>query len=452
MKRSHEKQKRPSGGAVVGAGWLLALCVLCLMLSLDATVAQEQTVGDPAQTNQQDAETGDQPGQDTSGEQRERPVQPDPGERADALRQAGAAEEPTRRVPRTRASGSRNVTPDTGGEPEPTQEGQQPQGDAEATAQDEAAPAATAEQTTADDVQPEMGQGVEEDSAQPRLTPEERGRALRQTGAVNRRMPTRRNPARGVNPARVQEEMNAASGEDTQGKIEMMREHLDQYYENQRLISKEWTDWQLTEQMLTARINHMKQQIESVREDTAKLEGEITDVDREKNELAEKNQRLGELQEYQRRQIEKLERKARTLAGYLPPSLASKLNPLIERLPPADADPEEIEVSVAQRYPTVLGIFSQIEKFNRAIQLEMDTYELETGDEVQVEVLYLGLGQGYMVQVGQEQGGLAGVGNPSADGWVWERRDDLADEIRKVIRIFEGDGTAEFVGLPATIK
>jgi hypothetical protein len=107
---------------------------------------------------------------------------------------------------------------------------------------------------------------------------------------------------------------------------------------------------------------------------------------------------------------------------------------------------------VAQRYPTVLAIFNQVEEFNRAIQLEMDTYELETGDEVQVEVLYLGLGQGYMVQVGQEEGGLAGVGNPSAEGWVWERRDDLADEIRKVIRIYEGEGTAEFVGLPATIK
>jgi hypothetical protein len=196
----------------------------------------------------------------------------------------------------------------------------------------------------------------------------------------------------------------------------------------------------------------MKQQIEAVREDTAKLESEITDADREKNELAEKNQRLGELQEYQLRQVEKLERKARTLAGYLPPSLAGKLDPLIQRLPPVDADPEEINVSVAQRYPTVMGIFSQIEKFNRAIQLEMDTYELENGDELQVQVLYLGLGQGYMVQVGQEQGGLAAVGNPSPDGWVWDRRDDLADKIRKVIRIFEGDGTAEFVGLPATIK
>jgi DNA repair ATPase RecN len=297
-----------------------------------------------------------------------------------------------------------------------------------------------------------MGQGVEEQSAQPRLNPRERARALRQSGAVNRQMPARGASARGVSPARVQEEMTGATDQDTTARIEMMREHLDQYYENQRLISKEWTDWQLTEQMLTARVNHMKQQIEAVREDTAKLEGEITDADREKNELAEKNQRLGELREYQRRQVERLERKARTLAGYLPPSLAAKLNPLIERLPPADADPEEIEISVAQRYPTVLAIFNQVEEFNRAIQLEMDTYELETGDEVQVEVLYLGLGQGYMVQVGQEEGGLAGVGNPSAEGWVWERRDDLADEIRKVIRIYEGEGTAEFVGLPATIK
>jgi hypothetical protein len=68
-----------------------------------------------------------------------------------------------------------------------------------------------------------------------------------------------------------------------------------------------------------------------------------------------------------------------------------------------------------------------------------------SGREYNMQVLYFGLASAYAVN---DDGTFALVGRPSADGWKFEERKELAGDIKKLIAATTGDQDAAFVNLP----
>ena len=66
-----------------------------------------------------------------------------------------------------------------------------------------------------------------------------------------------------------------------------------------------------------------------------------------------------------------------------------------------------------------------------------------------MKVVYFGLGAAYAVN---ESGDFALVGMPTAEGWSFSERNDLAEKIKTMVDVLNGDVDAQFVELPIDLK
>jgi hypothetical protein len=138
----------------------------------------------------------------------------------------------------------------------------------------------------------------------------------------------------------------------------------------------------------------------------------------------------------------------RVLGQYksFPDPLRERIEPLYKRVP---TTPAAARLSLGERMQNIIGILSEVDKFNSAVTVVSEIKKADDGKEVAVRTMYLGLGAAYYVD---KSGTTAGVGVPGDDGWQWTARNDLAPKIAKLIYIYENASAAEFVPLPVTIK
>lgn len=90
----------------------------------------------------------------------------------------------------------------------------------------------------------------------------------------------------------------------------------------------------------------------------------------------------------------------------------------------------------------ILEVVAKATQFNRRVSM---VSELRGGEEV--AVLYLGLARAYYVS----PSGKAGLGDPSADGWKWSERPELASAIQNAVDQIEEKRPPELVKLPLKI-
>ena len=132
------------------------------------------------------------------------------------------------------------------------------------------------------------------------------------------------------------------------------------------------------------------------------------------------------------------------LVDRLPEPLHQKIQPLVEKLPKEDAS-----ISVTIRLQTVVGLMNEIEKWDSSITLDSQSYSSKEGSSVLIDVIYIGLGQGYFAN-NDEANPVAGVIMPSENGWIFEEQNSLAEKIRKLVRVYKGQ-PAEYVNIPLKI-
>jgi len=221
---------------------------------------------------------------------------------------------------------------------------------------------------------------------------------------------------------------------------------MEQWVETRQLVSEERTEWQADRETLRATRDLLKQRRAALQTEIAELEGSSTTADDERREL------MLERGEYQRSaalladEIRGMEEKVLALAPRLPEPLQQKLEPLLVQIP---ENPETTKVQLGPRLLNVLGVLSQSEKFNSTATFVGETRPVEGGQKVSVRTLYWGLGEAIYVD---RQGRLAGTGRPGPDGWIFTSNDEIADEARLLLDIYEGNvDTIGFVTLPAEI-
>lgn len=224
------------------------------------------------------------------------------------------------------------------------------------------------------------------------------------------------------------------------------RAKMEKWVETRQLISEERTEWEADRETLRATRDLLKQRRAALQDEIAELEGTSTTADDDRREL------LLERAEYQRSaalletEIRGIEETVLAVAPRLPEPLQDKLEPLLVQVPD---NPDTTKLQLGPRLLNVLGVLSQGEKFNSTATFVGETRAVEGGQKVSVRTLYWGLGQAFYVD---RQGQLAGVGRPGPDGWVFTNDDEIADEAKLLLDIYEGNvDTLDFVSLPTTI-
>jgi hypothetical protein len=224
------------------------------------------------------------------------------------------------------------------------------------------------------------------------------------------------------------------------------RETLAQWVQTRQLISKTRSDWDSDQEMLLQTKTLFERELASVTEQMGRLSTNSSVADKERvqaeTELAQHTAAL----EQAKTLVVELEKEVRALLPLFPPPLAAVGQPLVSRLP---ADSANTKAGVIERFQTVVSLLNEVDKFNNAVTVANDKQANAGGQQVSVDVIYLGLGIAYFVD---STGDVAGIGSPSAAGWQWKLQPEIAPKVRDAIAIYRSQKAATFLGLPATIQ
>lgn len=233
---------------------------------------------------------------------------------------------------------------------------------------------------------------------------------------------------------------------DGAAKLADARSSLEKWVETRQLISRTRTDWQSDKEMIEQSTRMIERELKSVEDQFSKLTTNSTQVDKERAEaealIKASNDALAPAAAF----ATEFEGRVRAAVPQLPLPLQDILKPLLARLP---ADPATTKMKAPERVQVLVGILNEIDKFNNAVTIFSEKRKNDSGGEVSVETVYVGLGAAYFVN---EAGDFAGAGTPGKAGWDWKTMPELADRVREIIRIYRAERPAKFISLPVAIK
>ncbi len=236
-----------------------------------------------------------------------------------------------------------------------------------------------------------------------------------------------------------------AQSSPTQPTLDETRLKLSKWIETQQIISKERNDWQQSREILQGRIELVGKEVGQLNERIAQAEAAVAESNRKRDELAAQNSQLKETGDQLAAAASAMEARVRKLALLAPEGVATKLAPLLQRIPTGASNSR---ISTAERFQNVLGILNELNKANSEISIAYEIRKLSDGASSEVQVIYVGLAQAYYLS----PRGEAGVGRPGEGGWTWQAAPDLAGGIYTALEIIQGKHPPDFVALPVTIQ
>jgi hypothetical protein len=220
---------------------------------------------------------------------------------------------------------------------------------------------------------------------------------------------------------------------------------LDKWVETQQIISRERKDWQQARELLTSRIQLVKDEIAQLRLKVDETHKSEQDFQQSRSESVGERDVAKSVSGELAAEAGELEGKVRSLYKAMPESMRDKIQPLYDRMPP---DPANAKVTVAERYQNVLGILNEMNRLNGEITVASEIRSLSDGKPSEVKTVYLGLGQAWYLSARGE----AGVGQPGPDGWKWRPAPEVAAEVGRVLEILQNKSSPKFIQLPVTIQ
>jgi hypothetical protein len=227
--------------------------------------------------------------------------------------------------------------------------------------------------------------------------------------------------------------------------VEETRLTLSKWIETQQIIAKERNDWQQGKEILEGRIELVSKEVSQLKERIAQSEAAVAESNRKRDKLAAENAQLKETGGQLSGAVTVMEAEVQKLARLAPEGLATKLAPLLQRIP---TDATTTRVSAAERFQNVLGILNELNKANSEITIAYEVRQMADGSSSEVQVIYVGLAQAYYLS----PRGEAGIGRPTAEGWTWRPAPEEAGRIYTALEIIQGKHPPAFVGLPINIQ
>jgi septal ring factor EnvC (AmiA/AmiB activator) len=238
----------------------------------------------------------------------------------------------------------------------------------------------------------------------------------------------------------------AANGFAAESKLSETRTTLEKWVETRQLISKTRADWQTDKETIEQSIALLERELKGVEDQMAKLNTNSSQADKERAQTEAAIKAANESLEPSQKFASEFEGQLTKFIPQLPQPLQDTLKPLLAKLP---ADSANTKMKATERIQVLVGVLNEIDKFNNAVNVFSEKRKNQGGAEVAVETVYVGLGSAYFVN---DAGDFAGMGSPGAKGWEWTVKPDIAASVKEVVRIYRGERTAHFVGLPVVIR
>jgi hypothetical protein len=220
---------------------------------------------------------------------------------------------------------------------------------------------------------------------------------------------------------------------------------LSKWIETQQIISKERNDWQQGKEILQGRIELVGKEVGILKDRIKQSEAAVEESNKKRDELIAENDALKVSGAQLGEAVTLMEGQLRKLMKQMPEPVATKLAPLMQRMP---VDPSNTRVTVAERFQNVLAMLSELNKANSELAISYEIRKFADGSSGEVQVIYIGLAQAYYIS----PRGDAGIGRPGEDGWTWTPAPDAAQAILSSLEIIQGKESPAFVPLPITIK
>lgn len=223
-------------------------------------------------------------------------------------------------------------------------------------------------------------------------------------------------------------------------------EMLDQWVEVEKTVSKEKYDWEVEKQGLLDVIKVYQQELEMLDEKIEEAEEFTSAADSKKSGLLEEQDSLKAIEAKLEAVVTEQEAMLQKIIARMPTPLREEIAPLTRRIP---QDPANTTLSVSQRLQSIVGILTQVDKFNTTVEVAPEQREFE-GNLVQVTAIYFGLGAAYYAD---KSGAHAGYGQASEEGWEWVPDATIAEKVLSLIEMYEGNTTEiEFVPMPVNLN
>jgi len=219
------------------------------------------------------------------------------------------------------------------------------------------------------------------------------------------------------------------------------KEMIRQWVAVEQLIGKESEEWKREKAHISELLELYRKELKLLQKELEVAGGSTEELDKKREKLRAEVADAGR----QRRQLAafilKLRPRILRLVQRFPASLQKQLAEDVLALRGADA-----ETSVRALLKSTLAIFERAEGFQRSISYLRETIQID-GKTWNAEVLYLGLGRAYFY-VGE----MAGIGTPAASGWKWQRRDEILDDVKKALDVFQKKSPPSLVELPVNVN
>lgn len=223
---------------------------------------------------------------------------------------------------------------------------------------------------------------------------------------------------------------------------------IEQWVEVEKTISREKTDWDLQRQSLKDVVSVYEKELEMLNERIADAEALTSSADSKRESLLEEQGQIAKAEAVIERSIELQEALMLKVLKLLPEPLVQEIRPLSQRIPEPG---KKTVLSLSQRLQNIVGILTQVDKFNTTVEVIPEQRDFGDGSFVEVSTLYLGLGAAFYAD---KSGRHAGAGTVSEDGvWTWEPHNDWAPAIQAMIRMYQGaTNEIRFVPMPVEIQ
>lgn len=243
-------------------------------------------------------------------------------------------------------------------------------------------------------------------------------------------------------PLLAQEEENS---------MEVLRTRLQKWVETRQLISKEKNDWETSRMIMQDQADLLREEIRLLREKTAQTETEVKGSGEKLGQLEADVKTLTDTMDDLRARVRPMELEVLALAESFPQPLRTKLKPLLTRIPAPDQKPEDIKLSIGERFQNAIGVLNEANKFSREVHEHNETRNLGEEGSANVTVIYLGISSAFYVN---PVSGVAGTGHPRQDGkgWEWIPRNELTGRFDTLMKMYRNEIPADFVDIPFEIR
>ncbi len=231
-------------------------------------------------------------------------------------------------------------------------------------------------------------------------------------------------------------------------KLQSTRNTLKTWIETEKTLTQVESAWEKDKITLEGIIEVINSEISILEEKIEKSQDEVSKADAKRAELLEQKEELKNASAVIQTRIVELEKKVHSIYPLLPKPLQDTIAPLYSRMPKSKSDAANKQ-SLSARMQNVIGILSQVDKFNGSIYLDSGLHELENGKQVIIETLYLGIAYAYFIDSTKD---YAGYGVPEEDGWNWVRDQSMAQVIYDAVQVYKDPQKASYINLPVTIR